>query len=540
MTKLGEHPYQSPNTRLASNAPEAEPDQSVAQRPRPGATSGGVRSIAVRIPSFGHLNRKQLHFRDVPYRVAPKFKHPLRPSPNRLMKPSVRFAPSPTGRLHIGNIRTAVLNHLLARKAGGTFLLRLDDTDRERSTEAFADGIRTDLAWLGFEWQREERQSLRLARYAEVAERLKADGRLYACYESEEELDRRRKRQLGRGMPPIYDRTGLKLTAEDKAKLEAEGRRPHWRFRLPNTGAEGGLAPLPTIVSWNDLIRGDQTVDIGSLSDPVLIREDGTPLYTFTSVVDDVDHGITHIVRGEDHVTNSGVQIAIFEALGATPPALAHHSLLIGADGHALSKRLGTLSIETFRNEGLEPMAILSHAALLGTSDAIEPHGHIDELAALFDLGKISTAPGRFDVEELKGLNAKLLHKRAYEDVAPRLEALGITGGAPFWEAVRGNVTVLSDARAWWTVVADDIDPVIENAGLTGKAADLLPPEPWDGATWGALTAAVSKETGLKGRALFHPLRLALTGRDAGPELKALLPLIGRTRTEARLRGQRG
>jgi glutamyl-tRNA synthetase len=460
------------------------------------------------------------------------------------MKPSVRFAPSPTGRLHIGNIRTAVLNYLLAYKTGGTFLLRLDDTDRERSTEAFAEGIRTDLRWLGFEWQTEERQSLRLARYAEVAETLKAAGRLYACYESEDDLDKKRKRQLARGMPPIYDRAGLKLTADEKAKLEAEGHRPHWRFRLPNTGPEGGtqtaVTPLPTIVSWNDLIRGDQTVDIGSLSDPVLIREDGTPLYTFTSVIDDIDFAITHIVRGEDHVTNSGVQISIFEALGAAPPAFAHHSLLIGADGHALSKRLGTLSIETFRNEGLEPMAILSHAALLGTSDAIEPHARLDELALLFDLGKISTAPGRFDVEELKGLNAKLLHKLPYEDVAARLETLGITGGAHFWDAVRGNVTVLADARDWWTVVAADIDPVIENGDLTTAAADLLPSEPWDGTTWATLTAAVSKATGLKGRALFHPLRLALTGRDAGPELKALLPLMGRPRAEARLRGQRG
>ncbi|MBN8910543.1 MAG: glutamate--tRNA ligase [Rhizobiales bacterium] len=457
------------------------------------------------------------------------------------MKPSVRFAPSPTGRLHIGNIRTAILNYLLARKGEGTFLLRLDDTDRERSTEEFAEGIRTDLRWLGFEWQREERQSDRRARYAEVAGALKASGHLYACYESEEELDRKRKRQLGRGLPPIYDRTGLKLTDLEKATLEAEGRRPHWRFRLPNTDmASGLLGPEPTIVSWNDLIRGDQIVDIGSVSDPVLIREDGTPLYTFTSVVDDADFGITHIVRGEDHVTNSGVQIAIFEAMGAAPPAFAHHSLLIGADGHALSKRLGTLSIETFRNDGLEPMAILSHAALLGTSDAIEPHRHIDELAALFDLGKISTAPGRFDVEELRTLNAKLLHKLPYEDVAARLDALGITGGAPFWEAVRGNVTVLAAARDWWTVVAGEIDPVIENSDLTVRAADLLPAEPWDGTTWSAFTSEVAKATALKGRALFHPLRLALTGRDAGPELKALLPLMGRPRAEARLRGKRG
>ena len=456
------------------------------------------------------------------------------------MKPTVRFAPSPTGTLHIGNIRTAVLNALLARKAGGTFILRLDDTDRERSTTAFAEAIRTDLRWLGLDWAREERQSDRLARYAEVAEALKASGHLYPCYETEAELDLKRKRQRARGLPPIYDRTALRLTDEDRARFEADGRRPHWRFRLPNSDAESGLAPLPTIVSWNDLIRGDQTVDLGSLSDPVLIRGDGTPLYTFTSVIDDTDFGITHIVRGEDHVTNSGVQIALFEALGAEPPAFGHHGLLISADGSALSKRTGSLSIASFHDAGLEPMAVLSYATLIGTSDAIEPHGNIDELAALFDLAKVSTTPARFDLAELGNLNAKLLHKSPYEAVAERLAELGVGGGAPFWEAVRGNVAVLAEARDWWQVATADIDPVIENAELTEKAAALLPAEPWDTDTWKALTGAVSRETGLKGRALFHPLRLALTGREAGPELKMLLPFIGRTRAVARLAGRRG
>ncbi|HRO50935.1 MAG TPA: glutamate--tRNA ligase [Hyphomicrobium sp.] len=456
------------------------------------------------------------------------------------MRPIVRFAPSPTGTLHIGNIRTAVLNALLARKAGGAFMLRLDDTDRERSTEEFADAIRRDLRWLGLDWAREARQSDRLGRYTEVAEALKASGHLYPCYETEAELDLKRKRQRARGLPPIYDRTGLRLSDDDRAKLEAEGRRPHWRFRLPNSDAESGLSPLPTIVSWNDLIRGDQTVDLGSLSDPVLIRGDGTPLYTFTSVVDDVDFSITHIVRGEDHVTNSGVQIAIFEALGAEPPAFGHHGLLISADGTALSKRTGSLSISSFREAGLEPMAVLSYAALIGTSDAIEPHAAIDELAALFDLGKVSTTPARFDAVELRNLNAKLLHKSAYETVADRLAAFGVGGDAAFWEAVRGNVTVLEDACDWWRIATADIDPVIENADLTAKAATLLPPEPWDADTWKTLTGAVSQATGLKGRALFHPLRLALTGRDAGPELKALLPFIGRARAETRLKGQRG
>lgn len=453
------------------------------------------------------------------------------------MKTTLRFAPSPTGRIHIGNVRTAVLNYLFARKTGGSFILRLDDTDRERSTEAFAEGIRTDLKWLGFSWDREERQSDRTARYDEGANLLKKSGRLYPCFETEDELDRRRKRQLGMGRPPIYDRAALKLTSEEKSKLEGEGRKPHWRFRLQNTSPEHGLAPQPTIVSWNDHIRGDQTVDAGSLSDPVLIRADGTYLYTFTSVVDDIEFGITDIVRGEDHVTNTGVQIQIFEALGAAPPAFAHHSLLVGADGHALSKRLGALSVESFRSGGLEPMAVVSHAALVGTSDAIEPHTSIDELAALFDLSKISTAPGRFDLEDLKGLNAKLLHKLPYSDVRTRLEAMGVGGGAPFWETVRGNVGILSETVDWWRIATEPIAPVIEDRAFCARAAALLPSEPWDTGTWGAWTEAVKRETGAKGRALFHPLRLALTGREQGPELKLLLPTIGRARAEQRLNG---
>lgn len=457
------------------------------------------------------------------------------------MTTHVRFAPSPTGRLHIGNIRTAVLNFLLTRKAGGTFLLRMDDTDTERSTEEFAESIRQDLTWLGFAWDRQEKQSDRTARYNALADQLRDSGRLYACYETEDELDRKRKRQMGRGLPPIYDRTGLRLTPEEVVKFVSDGRRPHWRFRLANTdrmeaSAVDKLSPQPTIVSWNDLIRGDQIVDVGSLSDPVLIRADGSFLYTFTSVVDDIDFGITHIVRGEDHVTNSGVQIQIFEALGAQPPAFGHHSLLVGADGQALSKRLGALSIASFREAGIEPMAVVSHAALVGTSDAIEPHSRLDELVDLFDLEKISTAPGRFDLDELRTLNAKLLHKLPFADVADRLGP-SREGGASFWDAVRGNLTLLSDAEDWWQIATGKIDPVIEDAAVTARAAELLPAAPWDQSTWTSWTEAVKAATGAKGRALFHPLRLALTGRDAGPELKFLLPFIGPERARARLAG---
>lgn len=454
------------------------------------------------------------------------------------MTVKLRFAPSPTGRIHIGNIRTAVLNYLFALKSGGELMLRLDDTDRERSTDEFAQGIRDDLEWLGIKWAHEARQSDRTARYDEAASQLKKAGRLYPCYEAADELDRKRKRQYAAGKPPVYDRSALKLTSAERAKLEAEGRRPHWRFRLANTKSATDLTPQTTAITWPDLVRGSQSVDAGSLSDPVLVREDGTYLYTFTSVVDDIDFAITHIVRGEDHVTNTGVQIDIFKAMGAAPPAFAHHSLLIGADGHALSKRLGALSVLSFREAGLEPMAVLSHAALVGTSDAIEAHADIAELVALFSLDKISMAPGRFDIEDLHGLNAKLLHKLPFEAVSKRLATLGAGGGEAFWMAVRGNIGVLSDARGWWNAVSMPLTPVIEDAGFAVTATEYLPAEPWDETTWGTWTAAVKTATGAKGKALFHPLRMALTAQESGPELKFLLPFIGRARALARLNGE--
>jgi glutamyl-tRNA synthetase len=454
------------------------------------------------------------------------------------MTVAVRFAPSPTGKLHVGNIRPAVLNYLFAKANGGNFMLRLDDTDVGRSTEAFAAGIKRDLTWLGLTWDRTARQSDRTARYAEVAAQLKAAGRLYPCYESAEELDRKRARQLSRKMPPIYDRAGLKLTPEERSSLEAEGQKPHWRFRLANTETPESLVPVPTMANWNDLIRGDQMVDVGSLSDPVLIREDGTALYTFTSVVDDIDFGITHIIRGEDHVTNSGVQVQLFEALGAVPPAMGHHSLLIGADGQALSKRLDSLSIESFREAGLEPMAVLSHAALIGTSDAIEPRETFEALVAGFSLSKISTAPARFDLDELKGFNARMLHKLPFEIVVDRLKELGIGGGEAFWMTARANISTLTETKRWWDVVNAPVAPVVEDAAFLATASGLLPSEPWNETTWGTWTAAVKGATGAKGKALFHPLRLALTAVDSGPDLKGLLPLIGRERTLARLAGR--
>ncbi|MEI7601432.1 MAG: glutamate--tRNA ligase [Aestuariivirga sp.] len=439
----------------------------------------------------------------------------------------VRFAPSPTGRIHIGNARTAILNWLMALKSNGQFVLRYDDTDTARSKQEFADGIATDIEWLGIRPARVEWQSKRFGRYDEVANRLRAEGRLYPCYETADELDRKRKRQEARKLPPVYDRAALKLADEERAKLEAEGRKPHWRFKLDGR-----------VVEWNDLIRGPQHIDTRSLSDPVLVREDGSYLYTLPSVIDDIDFGITHVIRGEDHVVNTAVQIEITEALGATPPTYAHHSLLIGADGKGLSKRLGSLSIGSMREGGLEPMAVVSHAALLGTSDNIHPCADYAELVEGFDLDKLSRAPARFDEAELLHLNAKLLHHLPWDAVKDHLAG----DSEAFWLAVRGNIEKLSDAGDWEEVVRGPVHPVIagEDRAFINAARTLLPPEPWDDATWKAWTEAVKAATGRKGKQLFMPLRLALTGRDHGPELAQLLPLIGYGRAWERLTVQTG
>jgi glutamyl-tRNA synthetase len=434
----------------------------------------------------------------------------------------VRFAPSPTGRIHIGNARTAILNWLFALKTGGQFILRYDDTDTARSTEEFVQGIAEDIAWLGIRPHQVEKQSERTSFYDAAAEALRRSGRLYPCFETADELERRRKRQQARGLPPIYDRSALKLTAEERAALEAEGRRPHWRFRLDGR-----------MVAWDDLIRGTQHINTAGLSDPVLVREDGSYLYTFTSVVDDIDFGITHVIRGEDHVVNTAVQIEITEALGGKPPRHAHHSLLTGADGKGLSKRLGSLSIRSLREAGLEAMAVVSHAALLGTSDNIHPCADYQELVEGFDLGKLSRAPARFDETELAHLNARLLHHLPWDRVKDRLGF----GSEAFWLAIRGNIEKLADARIWQAIIAGPVTPVVaaEDRAFIAESRALLPPEPWDSNTWKIWTEAVTAATGRKGKALFMPLRLALTGLDHGPELARLLPLIGREKALERL-----
>ena len=442
-----------------------------------------------------------------------------------MINPVVRFAPSPTGKLHVGNVRAALWNWLLARRDGGKFILRIDDTDQERSTKAYEDGIKADLQWLGLDWDDTVNQSDRFDRYDAARDKLIAEGLLYPCYETAEELDRKRKLQRARSLPPVYDRAALSLTDEDKAALEAEGRKPHWRFKLSQTPA-----------SWTDLIRGETTVDTASVSDPVLIREDGMYLYTLPSCVDDIDLGISHVMRGEDHVTNTGVQIEIFKALGGEPPQFAHHSLLVGKDGEGLSKRLGSLSIEAMREDDLEPASITSLLAKLGTADPVVPVDDLQTLATSFDFDRVGRAPARFDMTELEALNGKLLHETDYAAVADRLAAYG--ADEALWLAVRGNIARVSDVAQWAQIVQGEIDPVIEDATFTDQAAELVP-DNLDSESWSTLTSALKERTGAKGKKLFMPLRLALTGKPHGPEMAALFPLIGAEKARARLKGEK-
>ncbi|MRG57100.1 glutamate--tRNA ligase [Phyllobacterium sp. SYP-B3895] len=451
----------------------------------------------------------------------------------------VRFAPSPTGFIHIGNTRIALFNWLFALQNKGQFILRFDDTDTVRSKTEYAEATIADLEWLGIEPVRIEYQSKRIPLYDAAAEKLKTAGVLYPCYETAEELERKRKLRLARRLPPIYGREALKLTAADREKLEAEGRRPHWRFLLPNF-KDDPFAIARTEVHWDDLVRGRETVDLSSLSDPVLVREDGTYLYTFTSVVDDIDMDITHIIRGNDHITNSGVQISIIEALGAKVPALGHINLLTTASGEGISKRTGALSIGSLRRDGYEPMAVASLAVLIGTSENVTAVPDMASLAAIFDPAATSKSASKFDPADLDALNRALIHAMPFEEVSERLTALGIKGdrAGAFWLAVRGNLSKVLDAAAWWTIVnegpATDVAVAAEDADFVRAAFDLLPAEPWSRETWKQWTDAVKDQSGRKGKSLFMPLRIALTGLASGPELADLLPLLGREGTLAR------
>lgn len=446
------------------------------------------------------------------------------------MTVKVRFAPSPTGFLHIGNARTAIITWLFARKMNGHFLLRIDDTDSERSKQEYEDAIMEGLTWLGLNWDKKENQKNRMDRYAEVIEKLKQDGRLYACYETPEELGLKRKTQLSRGVPPTYDRAGLSLTDEQITKYEAEGRKPHWRFKL-----------LHEPITWNDHIRGEVNFNGSDLSDPVVLREDGRPLYHLCSVIDDVDFEITHVVRGEDHVSNTATHVQMFEAISGKAPEFAHLSLIADAEGGKLSKRLGSLSVKDIQEqEGLEPMAIISLMARLGTSDPIEAFTNIQSLIDTFDFSKFSRNPPKFDTEELLRLNARILYDTDYADIKSRLDEIGLSDiDESFWNSVRTNIEKLEDAKEWENVVNNPVKVTLdgEDKQYVASTAELLPPAPWNENTFNDWIGKVKESTDRKGKTLFMPLRQALTGMDHGPELPVLLPLLGPDKTKERLKG---
>lgn len=432
----------------------------------------------------------------------------------------VRFAPSPTGYMHIGNTRTAIFNWLLARKNGGHFMLRIDDTDKERSKPEYEKAIRESLEWLGLGWDSEAKQSERFERYEEVTKKLIEHGRIYPCYETAEELDMMRKKLMTKGLPPIYDRSALKLSAEQIATYEKEGRKPHYRFKL-NDGD----------IVWQDMIRGECKYEAKNLSDPVIIRADGSYLYHLPSVIDDSDFGITHIVRGEDHVTNTAAQIQMFEAIGGKVPTFAHLPLLTGQEGK-LSKRLGSIGVLDLKERGIEPMAISSYLAKLGTSEGIFPFYDLQSLAMTLDFHKIGRAQPKFSEEELAHFSKHLVRNMPFAAIKDRVDL-----EEKFWETIKGNLDIVSDCQQWVDICCKEVKPVIENADLCKKAADLLPQEPWNDDTFAQWTSEIKAQTGAKGKELFHPLRLAITAKDAGPELKTLLPLIGYERVYKRLNG---
>ena len=430
-----------------------------------------------------------------------------------------RFAPSPTGYIHVGNLRTALMNYLIARKAGGTFILRIDDTDPVRSEQKYVDGIRQDLEWLGLHWDKVERQSERLDRYADAADKLRSIDRFYEAFETPTELDLKRKKQLNMGKPPVYDRAALNLSAEERDALRAERGDGVWRFKLDQER-----------INWKDGILGDISIDAASVSDPVLIRGDGQVLYTIASVVDDTDMGVTNVVRGSDHVTNTATQIQIMKALGMTPPSFAHHSLLTGPQGEALSKRLGTLALRDLREQGVQPMALLSLMARLGSSDPMELRSEISELIEGFDVGSFGTAPTKFDVADLFPLTANVLQAKPLADVANQIADLGVPAdlAETFWTVTRDNITTLKDLAAWWTLFSEGADPVIddEDAEFVAQAMAILPEGPFDDTTWKTWTGAVKEATGRKGKGLFMPLRKALTGQSHGPDMSATMTLL--------------
>lgn len=444
-----------------------------------------------------------------------------------MKKTLTRFAPSPTGLLHVGNVRTALVNWLYTKSKGGEFLLRIDDTDKERSRTEYVDALKEDLSWLGLQWSRSFHQSDRMGRYEEVKKQLLAAGRLYPCYETPEELEVKRKMLLGRGLPPIYDRAALKLTDGQKAEFDTQGKKPHWRFLL---NAEP--------IEWVDEIRDATHFDPTNLSDPILIRADGSFLYMLPSVIDDIDEGVTHIIRGEDHVSNTAIQVQIFKAMGANLPGFAHLPLVTSKEA-SISKRTGGFDIQTLRAEGIEAMAINSLLCKLGTSHPIEIRLSLQELVEEFSISAFGRAPTHYDIADMERLNAKLLHSLPFLQVKERLTERGLGEvDEPFWEGIKHNISKLQEVKEWWRICKTTLNPDIEDGAYTELASTLLPDGKWDETTWEQWINTVKDKTGRKGKPLFMPIRKALTAMEHGPELKQLLPLIGKEKVVKRLKGE--
>lgn len=438
-----------------------------------------------------------------------------------------RFAPSPTGYLHIGNVRTALVNYLFTRKNGGQFVLRMDDTDTARSKDEYAEQIKQDLTWLGMKWDDFKKQSERNERYNQVKESLLNIGRLYECFETPEELEIKRKMQLSRGKPPIYDRAALKLTKEEKDKFLSEGRKPHYRFKM-----------FPNDIIWQDMVKGEIKFSGENLGDPIVIREDNSMTYILCSVIDDIDFAITHIIRGEDHVTNTAVQIQMFEAMGAKHPVFGHTALIKSKD-QEISKRLGGFDIKSLKEKGVEPMAISSMFSKIGTSDPIEPFINMENLIQSFDITKFGKAPANYDESELTELNRKLVSLLGFNDVASRLAKANINCDKQFWDGIKGNLEKVDDIKQWWDICNNAIKPLIDDLAVLNAAKETFPAgEDWNLDTWQKWTKQIGEKTGLKGKALFMPLRKALTGLEHGPEIKYLLPVIGKDRGLKRLNGE--
>lgn len=436
-----------------------------------------------------------------------------------------RFAPSPTGLLHLGNIRTALINWLYARTHNGKFILRIDDTDQERSKDEYTSKIKYDLEWLGIDYDDTFNQSSRFERYREQFQKLKADGRIYPCYETPEELERKRKLQMASGGKQVYDRSSLSLTDQEKKAYEDKGRKPHWRFLL-----------LTERLKWNDLLKGELDIDLTSLSDPVLFREDGVPLYTFTSAVDDIDYNITNVIRGDDHTSNTAVQIEIINAIDKNRITFAHHALLKASSGDKLSKRDNVISIDSFRKSNFEPLAILSLLATIGTSQSIELKDSINQIISEFKLETISTSPGRIETDVLSALNKKQVQKLNFDDVRERLKNIDEKIDENFWNMIRSNLETVEGVKQWSDIVFYSKIIEVEDKEYIKSAMELIPNDPWDENTWELWTSAIKEKTGRKGRELFLPLREAFTGMKHGPEMKLLIQLIGREKILERVK----